>query len=97
MEKMYDLIYLENRSDYHKARDELKNLFPSAKFEDGSDGIHHDRFAIILDDISDKDYRLGLLNLGLALCSLNFQIFLREKTKEAKKLIEEWQRKINSQ
>lgn len=34
---MYDLIYLENRSDYLKAQEELKQEFPSALFEDGSE------------------------------------------------------------
>ena len=87
---MYDLIYIENRSDYLKSQKELKQKFPSAKFEDASDDIHRDRFAIKLNDISDKDYHLGLLDLGLALCSLNFQLFLREKTQEAKKLIDKW-------
>lgn len=89
--KIYDLIYLDNRNNYHQAQEGLKKMFPSAQFEDGSDEIYHDRFAIKLNDISNKDYRFGLLDLGLALNSLNFQLFLLGETKEAEKLIKEWE------
>lgn len=86
---MYDLIYLADECDYHRAQSELKQEFPDACFEDASDSIHHDRFSIEI-DLPIEDYRLQLLDLGLALQSLNFQLWILEKPEEVRASIDKW-------
>lgn len=87
---MYDLIYLDNRADYNRAQLELAEVFPDASFEDGSDFIHHDRFSVEI-DVSTENYRLQIFDLGLALHSLNFQLWIREEPAQVKDMIEKWQ------
>src|SRR3990167_7348868 len=84
--KMYDLIYLENIDDYNRAKDDLLGVYANATFEDASDEVHRARFSVTIPDISDDAYRFKLLNLGMALCSLNFNIFMLESPKECRKL-----------
>lgn len=82
---MYDLIYADSR-----ARTVLKEAFPKAKFEDASDDIHTERFSIEL-DIEDRDYRMQVLKLGLALVSFNFQLWSMEKPEEPEEK-KEWRK-----
>jgi len=86
---MYDLIYLDDDSQYRKAQEKLKAVFPDAKFEDASDFIHHTRFSISI-NVPDDEYHIEILDLGLSLCSLNFQLLMQENTPKAKRLVDLW-------
>lgn len=80
---MYDLIY----ADY-KVREIVKTKFPTAKFEDASDGIHQERFSIEMDgDISDE-YIEFMISKALALCSLSINLMLSGDEKGRKRIEE---------
>lgn len=84
MEKLYDLIYAN--ADGRKA---MGKSFPQASFEDASDFIHEERFSILV-NMPTEEYYLKLLDVGIALCSLNFQLWMHENTEECKELIKKW-------
>lgn len=91
---MYDLIYMENMADYESARADLQKAFPNAKFNDASDFIHRARFSINV-DVPEDDYYLEIIDSGLAFCSLNFQILMKENTAKARGLVDMWQAMSN--
>ena len=86
---MYDLIYLKNESDFVRAQAEVEERFPEACIEDACDQVCSYRFSIEV-DMPTKEYRLALLDLNLALCSLNFGLLMKENIAEATALVEEW-------
>lgn len=86
---MYDLIYLDNRDDYTRAQGEIKQRFPKARLGDASDSIHLNRFTVEI-SIPTEKYRLEILDLGLALHSLNFQLLMMAEPAQAKSLVEKW-------
>lgn len=85
---MYDLIYAED--EYEKCKVAVKEAFPDVVIKDASDDIHRGQFSVEFDDKkrSQTDYRMGLIEYGLALCSLNFQL---AKTEEIKELVKKWE------
>ncbi len=82
---MYDLIYAGDEH-YKLIQTELRERFPDAIFEDASDMIHEGRFSIEV-DVPTDEYRQAILDLCLPLISLNFQMFMMQKPKEALALI----------
>lgn len=85
---MYDLIYGGN-----KYKEELYELFPTAKFEDASDEIHEDRISIEV-DLEEKDFlRIIILN-GFLDLSLHANLFVMDSDNKDKisSWIEEWKR-----
>jgi len=92
---MYDLIYFGDRSDYLEAKNDLIKTFPGARIEDASDIIHEFRLSIRINNIELEDYRIKLLNIQLALCSLNFSLFMAENNADCKKLIDKWKKQYN--
>lgn len=81
---MYDLIYADQL-----ARERLQKIYPHATFENASDFIHEERFSIEV-DVEIGAYRLVLLEEGLALESLNFQMWMRTRPDECKAMVEKW-------
>jgi len=81
---MYDLIYANPA-----AQIVMEKVFPQASFEDASDFVHEERFSILV-DMPEEDYYLKLLDVGLALNSFAFQLWMCENPKECKELIESW-------
>ncbi len=90
---MYDLIYVGDEQ-YTLAQTELRERFPDAILEDASDYIHEGRFSIEV-DVPTEEYRQAILDLGLAMISFDFQLFMMQKPKEALALLEQWKEAKN--
>lgn len=85
---MYDLIYAENYEDYKEIRDIIKEEYPKAKIEDGSDSVHTNRFSVEF-EIDKDDWFLSILKKGFAMCSLNFQLEIGKNPDRIKSLVEQ--------
>jgi hypothetical protein len=86
---MYDLIYGGN-----EYKEELKALFPNAKFEDASDEVHEDRISIEIDDnvFDEKDYWKKICLNGFLELSLGVKMAALENQKEFKEEFEKWKK-----
>ena len=85
---IYDCFYCNDFDQYELVQKELLEVFPDAKFNDASDGIHGNRISIILKE-NLKKYRKSLMISGWALHSINFNLFMQVNVKEAKALLDE--------
>lgn len=84
---MYDLIYTNNHKDYREIWDVIKKEYPDAELEDGSDGIHENRFSVKY-DIEQEPWFVFIINNGFAMLSLNFQLQIRQEPDKIKELID---------
>lgn len=81
---IYDLVYCSS-----EPQKELKEKFPEAVFEDASDFIHKHRFSICVERRK-MEYRRVILEMGLALVSLHFHMWMLEDPKECRKLVDDY-------
>lgn len=84
---VYDLIYCEDHAEYKAYQEAIKNRFPDAVLEDGSDFIHPHRFSVNTDADPD-DWRLWLIEQGMALQSIDFNMLLHQNTSHARELMD---------
>jgi hypothetical protein len=89
-----DLIYVADRQEYKEAQDDLRTKYPSAKFEDASDEVHAHRFQVELEAEQDEYFR-DLLRMGLATCSLGFNLILQSDFPRIERLLEELKQEPN--
>lgn len=87
---MHDLIFLSSLDDYNWARNKLLERFPKAKIEDETNFRYTHRFSFE-HEISENHYMFALIDLGLTLNSLNFQIMLKERLEDAVSLVAQYQ------
>ena len=76
---MYDLKYLDDSESREPIQSAISRKFPSAKFEDASDDIHWNRFAVELPDGSEREFFRLAVREGFALCCLNIGLMVRIK------------------
>jgi hypothetical protein len=91
---MHDLIFLSSLDDYTWVRSKLLERFPKAKIEDETNFryTHHFSFE---HDISENHYMFALIDLGLTLHSLNFQIMLKERLEDVVSLVAQYQEQLS--
>jgi hypothetical protein len=87
---MYDLIYLNDYDQYQEAKADLAMRFPGSKIGDASDDIHFYRLDIQNERLSVKQYLSGMLDLGMARCSLHFEMMRQMETRLLHDWIDQW-------
>lgn len=84
---MYELIYVNDSSEYAELQKEIKLEFGDViRFEDASDDIHEHRFAVIGKVARPYFYRFAMRR-GFALCCLGFNLFALDNTERVKKWV----------
>ena len=79
---MFDLIYCENHDNYKEIQSLIKNQFPNAVLDDGSDSIHENRFSVEM-EIEQEAWFTFVIEKGFALLSFNFTVYAMKNPKEA--------------
>ena len=84
---MYDLIYAENHDEHKDIKEIIEKEYQKADVKDGSDQIHKNRFSVEF-DIDQEEWFSFILKKGFALCSLNFQLAIKNEPDKIKSMIE---------
>ncbi len=84
---MYDLIYVENRKDYHEVAAIIHKRYPEAQIEDASDFIHLHRFSVD-GEIPEDEWVVFLMTEGLWNLSLHANLIIQSDYERAKRLID---------
>jgi len=85
--KMYDLIYTENYSDYKEIKEVIKKEYQKADIEDASDTVHTNRFSVEF-EIEQESWFEFIIKNGFAMLSLNFQFMVRNEPYKIKELVD---------
>lgn len=88
---IYDLIYCEDQDEYRELQEMIVGRYPLALLEDARDFVHEFRFSVEDQSIEHDEWYTSLLEMGIPLQSLMFQMSIHENTDHIKELIEAWQ------
>lgn len=82
-----DLLYCDDRADYEAAQQTIRTHYPDAKFEDGSDFIHHDRFQVEVPVGREEWWEFVLCN-DLAHASFHLQMAVMTGTEGLREVLD---------